>query len=88
MDRRRARIIALQALYSCDLLKDFSIKNLDNILNIIDISPNQSDYAKKLVMGICENKKKIDSIIAKYSKNWKISRMSVIDRNILRIGIH
>jgi transcription antitermination protein NusB len=39
-----------------------------------------------LVRGVLENKAEIDTLIRKYSKNWKLSRMPAVDRNIMRIA--
>ena len=40
-----------------------------------------------LVNGVETNKARIDELLNKYSKNWKISRMPVVDRNIMRIAL-
>lgn len=45
------------------------------------------DYVRRLLLGISKNKKYVDGVIEKYSKNWTLERMSLIDRNILRIAI-
>ena len=39
-----------------------------------------------LVKGVTENQPQIDTLLNTYSKNWKISRMPVVDRNIMRIA--
>jgi len=39
-----------------------------------------------LVKGVLSNKTQIDDLINKYAKNWKISRMPVVDRNIMRLA--
>ncbi|RLC13983.1 MAG: transcription antitermination factor NusB, partial [Deltaproteobacteria bacterium] len=40
-----------------------------------------------LVNGVMENRSQIDTLLNQYSKNWKITRMPVVDRNIMRIAI-
>ncbi len=47
----------------------------------------ESDFTKKLVDGVRKNREMIDQEIEKHSLNWKLNRMSYIDRNILRIAI-
>ncbi len=46
------------------------------------------DFAKKLVLGIWENREALDRIIGKSSLNWRLERMSHVDRNILRLGTY
>ena len=44
------------------------------------------EFTDKLVKGVKDNIKEIDSAISKYATNWQIGRMAVVDRNILRIA--
>jgi N utilization substance protein B len=44
------------------------------------------NFMKELVMSLVSKMKEIDEIIQKYSDHWVLDRMTVIDRNILRIG--
>jgi len=43
-------------------------------------------FADQLVEGVTKNIKEIDAAISKYATNWQISRMAVVDRNILRLA--
>lgn len=88
MDKRESRIIALKILYSFDILRDFSLNNLDALIKLIGGKKKESKYAINLISGIAENKERLDKLISRFSKNWKISRMSTIDRNVLRLGIY
>ena len=45
-------------------------------------------FAERLVAGVLENKKELNTLIEKYATNWKISRMPIVDRNILRAGVY
>ena len=85
MNRHLLRKAALDILYQSDLLgmmiEDVMIKETDYRRELID------DYVKRLLLGISSNKEYIDKEIEKYSKNWALDRMSMIDRNILRIAI-
>lgn len=45
-------------------------------------------FAEKLVAGVLEHKKELDELIGRYATNWKVSRMQVVDRNILRLGAY
>jgi len=44
-------------------------------------------YAKKLLDGVQGNKEEINKLISRYAENWRLERMSVIDRNILRLAV-
>ena len=41
----------------------------------------------KLVNGVLETKGELDALIDRFSKNWDISRMSCVDRNVMRIAV-
>jgi N utilization substance protein B len=41
-----------------------------------------------LVNGVLENRPEIDNLIERYSKNWKLNRMSGVDRNVMRIAVY
>jgi transcription antitermination factor NusB len=43
-------------------------------------------FSRKLVCGVRENIKCLDSMIRRSSKNWRLERMSVVDRSILRLA--
>ncbi len=94
--RRRAREIALQFLYQYDSQRESCSEGLDTNqqINIFwsakDASINQEvkEFATALITGSCENMDGIDRIINRYSKNWRLSRMPTIDRNILRMAIY
>ncbi len=42
---------------------------------------------ERLVLGVLEHRQKIDQLIEKYSENWRLDRMNIIDRAILRLAI-
>ena len=91
-DRREARELALQALFAFDMEKALPDKDLDENLTAFCAS-NEEKLTKtvkpfflELVKGVNENHSQIDLFLDKYSKNWKISRMPVVDRNIMRIA--
>jgi N utilization substance protein B len=90
--RRRAREYALQALYAVDL----SGKNGAAALNAVwasgidskDTPPTEEEieFAGRLVHGVAASLESLDAAIEKASVNWRLGRMPVVDRNILRIG--
>ena len=94
--RRRARELTLQFLYQYDTLKE-SFPNsliLEEVIELfwttkeIHLEDEVRGFANSLLIGVCENMNSIDSIINRYSQHWRLSRMSKIDRNILRMAIY
>ena len=91
MSRFAARMEALSVLYEADE-KDESIEDvLQERLRIqreglvTDLKP-LPEYAEQIVRGVAAHKEEIDKAICANS-TWKLERMGVVDRNILRMGI-
>jgi N utilization substance protein B len=52
------------------------------------LNKEESDeFAEQIVLGVQEHLQEIDRLIEKYSENWRLDRISLIDRNILRMAI-
>jgi N utilization substance protein B len=85
--RRRARTVAIQALYELDLTNHLSAAVLDQ--RIIDAGlPKQGvPFARHLVNGVLQFKEKLDGMIQQYAPEWPIEQMAPIDRNILRLAL-
>lgn len=85
--RRRARTIALQALYEFDC----SSHKLEDVLTRLSQEkalPDEAvDFAHSLVVGVLQNQKEIDDVIRKFAPAFPIEQIAVIDRNILRLAI-
>jgi transcription antitermination factor NusB len=86
-DRRLAREIALAFLYQWDLRGPEVLPELDDLLLRDRRSPEVSEYAKALVHGTIAKKEPIDAQISAAAENWRIERMAVVDRNILRMAV-
>ncbi len=88
--RHLSRSIAMQSLYEWDF-NSVSDKELEIILqnNIKEFGSNVDDdsFIKKLVFGVLEKKETIDPIIEKCAPEWPLSQITIIDRNVLRLGI-
>ena len=89
--RHLARSIAMQALFEWDFRAQPG-NELPGILNrnLNEFGPglDETGFAKQLVNGVIENKKDIDALIVKYAPQWPIEQITIIDRNILRMGIY
>lgn len=94
MSRRRAREVAMQALFQLDL-NNYEINSEIDREKALKAAweegktSSQIDqaFADSLVKGVSEHLAEIDTIIKNVSVDWKIERMSVIDRNILRLAV-
>lgn len=91
--RTRAREIAVSTLYSLDFNH-----NLDADTDLLSfpgmsdeemqsLSEEETTYARLLIRGTLENLSQIDGIISSYSINRPLDKISIVDRNILRISI-
>ncbi|WP_020586835.1 transcription antitermination factor NusB [Desulfobacter curvatus] len=88
-DRRKSRELALQALFALDLNKTDSRPQIDDFIEQHggDLSEPTRHFFQTLVDGVLENRKEIDDLLDQWAKNWKISRMPAVDRNIMRIAV-
>ena len=88
-NRRRSRELALQALFAMDINRRNEPKGmLDLFCNHFNPPVKAIPFFYDLVQGVINSISKIDASIERYSENWKISRMSFVDRNILRIAVY
>jgi N utilization substance protein B len=88
-DRRKSRELALQALFALDLNKTDSQSQIDTFLEQHgdDLSEPTRLFFQMLVDGVVGNREEIDNLLDQWAKNWKISRMPAVDRNIMRIAV-
>lgn len=88
--RRRSREQALQALFYMDMQKTpvSEESKLDLFCDSFPPPKKAAPFFHKIVNGVKDNKQAIDNKIEAYSNNWKIGRMSCVDRNILRIAVY
>jgi len=85
--RRKARESTLRILFQLEFNYSRPEKISDGYWKSRKISKEVEEYSRWLVNGITSNQEKIDSIIQSVSKHWRISRMAIIDRNILRMAV-
>lgn len=88
MGRRQARETALQALFQIDVGKNQPEFALQNTAEEFGAGPQELEFARQLVTGTLEQMDKIDHIISSVSKEWQLSRMANVDRNILRLALY
>ncbi|MDR0485988.1 MAG: transcription antitermination factor NusB [Elusimicrobiota bacterium] len=87
MSRRQARENALQILYMADNCRLPIEEAIKSFKDCFSKEQEYRDFEYSILEGVEKNKTLIDSLICQYAKNWDLSRMAVIDRNILRIAL-
>ncbi len=86
--RRRGREYALQMLYAMDLTGYQPDQVFAGFYAIQDLNRDAFYYARRLVDGVHGHLEEIDGALVKYAEHWKIHRMAVVDRNLLRLGLY
>ena len=87
MARSTARKRALNTLYEADEKGQDILSLLDERIAHPGAQTPLPDYAIEIVRGVAEHRRDIDGVLNLRSTSWKVSRMAVVDRNILRIGV-
>jgi transcription antitermination protein NusB len=82
--RHAARKRALDVLYEADLKDRPVAEVLAAHLRADDPPP---EFAVALVRGVHRNRDQIDELIETHSREWKLSRMPIVDRNLLRLAL-
>lgn len=84
---RRARARALQALYAWDLrpnedLRAVSVKVWDDLA----VTADERKFASQLMRKVISDLPKLDAQIGELTTNWRLERLGVIERSVLRLG--
>jgi len=86
--RRKARELVIQILFHME----FNPGDPDEIFDLVCENFNSSRsiraFSKRLVRGVRENIEHLDKLIRQSSKNWRLERMSIVDRSILRLAAY
>ena len=86
--RHRARRLALQGLCCLDVQGD---KVLDLVREFVADSRENAETleaAKELLIGAFEDVEGCDELLARHARHWELSRLALVDRNILRLGAY
>ena len=85
--RRRARRVALQALYEINSAGHDPEATLSRHLEEANLSQELAGFARELVHGAFEHRGQIDAYIRKFAPAWPVEQIPTVDRNILRLAI-
>ncbi len=89
-ERSRARGLAVQVLYAWEARSGDDadlVPTLNEIASTHNVSERNLFYAEVLIRVVSRCRTEIDAAIDRNLRNWKFSRLSAIDRNILRLGV-
>ena len=89
--RRKARECALQMLFAADVSQtppDELVKIYWAELGETDIEESAREFATRLAIGTLAHAEDLDERIRLRAEHWRISRMAIVDRNILRLAVY
>jgi len=87
-ERRRARSLALQALYEIDCVGHAPDEVLQRILEQNDtLSQEAVEFLERVVRGTLSATEALDRLVAECAAEWPVDELAVIDRNILRLAV-
>ncbi|MDR3629328.1 MAG: transcription antitermination factor NusB [Desulfocapsaceae bacterium] len=90
--RRKSRESALQFLFQDDFTAEDAVtgdlqERFDMFCDLYEVSRKARPYTLELLQGIFKNREHVDSLIRQCAKNWRLERIAITDRNLLRIGV-
>ncbi len=90
-NRHLARTIAMQSLFTWDF-NGQDDSSLEKVIksNFDNFAPdfNDNGFVENLVSNVIDNRVDIDKYIVKYATEWPLNQITIVDRNILRIGVY
>ena len=85
--RRKARELAMQALFFMDMRNDFSEETFGRFCANFAPKAEVRPFFLRLVRGVLASRSELDVLIGRFSENWSLGRMSGVDRNVMRIAV-
>lgn len=85
--RRKARELALQMLFENDVAGTAPEEMFRRSGDLQKVPPPVRDFTERLVSGTLAHRDDLDAIISKQADHWRLSRMPIVDRNILRLAL-
>jgi len=85
--RRKSREFALQVLYQLNITKEDAKRALAQFQEHFSPQGEADEFLRRLVLGVLEHCRELDRLIEQHLENWRLDRINVIDRNILRMAL-
>lgn len=92
--RHQARSLAIQTLYQWDFYgsepehQNYYLEQVLQGAEDLKVDKETADFCRQLVVGISTNMVEIDDIIKRSAPKWPLEKMTLVDRNILRLGLY
>ena len=86
--RRKARELALQMLFQHDMSGNNPEMIISTFEELQKSKANTREFATKIFKGTVDHIASIDEMITAQADNWRLSRMAVVDRNIIRMSVY
>jgi len=86
--RRKGRELAVQMLYQWEISEEPIARVEESFWKLREAADKTRSLAQRLLEGTVEHIGEIDELITKHAEHWRLSRMAVVDRNILRLAIY
>jgi len=87
--RGQARLASLRFLYEWELNPSEELEaSMQNQFEFLKVKSRIAEYAQMLVKGVVTHMEQIDKIISENLTNWKLARLSVVDRNSIRLAVY
>ena len=86
--RRKSRELALQMLFQYDLSGNDPEAIILTFDDLQKAKPAIRDFAIRIFLGTIKHIQELDELIVKQADNWRLSRMAVVDRNIIRMSVY
>jgi N utilization substance protein B len=86
--RRRGREAALRMLFEIDVGKMPAETVVSRHLAETNLDGDSAEFARRLVEGTVQERQRIDELLAHYAREWSLSRMANVDRNVLRLAAY
>jgi len=85
--RRKSRESALQVLYQLEITKQEGPEAITRWKDHFSSREETDAFSERIVLGVLEHAREINQLIERFSENWRLERMNLVDRNILRMAI-
>src|SRR5260370_2764126 len=86
--RHKARQYALQMLFQWEIGRQEPRRIEDGFWHIARAEKNTRVFANELFEGVVKDASELDTLVSAHTENWRLERLSLIDRAILRLGVH
>jgi N utilization substance protein B len=86
LSRRKARELAFKVLFQVDQVNAEPREAFNYLVEETPLAEKDREFAWSLIEGSVDKIEEIDALLAGFSKDWTVQRMSSVDRNLLRLA--